>query len=82
MLTKGTLIHRGGANNSDKPRLIVTPQYCFGWMRQIENMVASVPREKAKKLSEEVRSLMGYSIHPPFIGYADGVHPRKLLEDI
>ena len=82
MLTKGTLIHRGGANNSDKPRLIVTPQYCFGWMRQIENMVASVPREKAKKLSEEVRSLMGYSIHPPFIGYVDGVHPRKLLEDI
>ena len=81
MLAKGTLIHRGGANNSSKPRLIVTPQYCFGWVRQIENMIASVSKENAIKLDEEVRRLMGYSIHPPFIGYVDGVHPKKLLED-
>jgi ectoine hydroxylase-related dioxygenase (phytanoyl-CoA dioxygenase family) len=81
MLTKGTLIHRGGANNSDKPRLIVAPQYCFGWVRQIENMIASVSKANAMKLSEEVRCLMGYSIHPPFIGYVDGVHPKKLLDD-
>ena len=80
MLAKGTLIHRGGANNSTNPRLVVTPQYCFGWVRQIENMIASVSKENALKLSEEVRRLMGYSIHPPFIGYVDGVHPSKLLE--
>ncbi len=80
MLTKGNLVHRGGANNSTKARLVVTPQYCFGWARQIENMLASVPKSKARKLSEEVRSLMGYSIHPPFIGYVDGVHPRQLLQ--
>lgn len=79
LLTKGTLIHRGGANNSDAPRLVVTPQYCFGWMRQIENMVASVSKESANKLSNEVLELIGYSIHPPFIGYVDGVHPKKLL---
>ena len=80
MLAKGTLVHRGGANNSANPRLVVTPQYCFGWVRQIENMIASVSKENALKLSEEVRRLMGYSIHPPFIGYVDGVHPSKLLE--
>jgi ectoine hydroxylase-related dioxygenase (phytanoyl-CoA dioxygenase family) len=27
-LAKGTLWHRGGANRSGRPRLIVTPQYC------------------------------------------------------
>ena len=79
LLTKGTLIHRGGANNSNTPRLVVTPQYCFGWMRQIENMVASVSKESANKLSNEVLELIGYSIHPPFIGYVDGIHPKKLL---
>ena len=80
MLTKSTLIHRGGANNSDKPRLIITPQYCFGWCRQLENMIAVIPKEKVIKYSEEVRSLIGYSIHPPFMGYTDGVHPEKLLK--
>ena len=81
MLAKGTLVHRGGANNTTNPRLVVTPQYCFGWVRQIENMIASVSKESALKLSKEVRRLMGYSIHPPFIGYVDGVHPNKLLEN-
>src|SRR6266852_438330 len=27
-VAKGTLWHRGGANLSDRPRLIITPQYC------------------------------------------------------
>src|SRR3982751_2743692 len=35
-ITKGTLWHRGGANRSDRPRLIITPQYCAGWLRQLE----------------------------------------------
>ena len=48
-------------------------------MRQIENMVASVSKESANKLSNEVLELIGYSIHPPFIGYVDGIHPKKLL---
>ena len=27
-----------------------------------------------------LQELLGYNIHPPFIGYVDGRHPRKLLE--
>ena len=78
-ITKGTLWHRGGANRSDRPRLIITPQYCAGWIRQLENMALAVPAEIAAQLPERARELIGYSIHPPFIGYVDGVHPKRLL---
>jgi ectoine hydroxylase-related dioxygenase (phytanoyl-CoA dioxygenase family) len=78
-IAKGTLWHRGGANRSDRPRLIITPQYCAGWVRQLENMSLAVPAELAEKLPERARELIGYSIHPPFMGYVDGVHPKRLL---
>jgi ectoine hydroxylase-related dioxygenase (phytanoyl-CoA dioxygenase family) len=78
-ITKGTLWHRGGANRSDRARLIITPQYCVGWVRQLENMCLAVPAEVAEKLPERARELIGYSIHPPFMGYVDGLHPRRLL---
>jgi ectoine hydroxylase-related dioxygenase (phytanoyl-CoA dioxygenase family) len=48
-------------------------------VRQIENMALAVPAELANKLPERARELIGYSIHPPFMGYVDGVHPRRLL---
>jgi ectoine hydroxylase-related dioxygenase (phytanoyl-CoA dioxygenase family) len=79
-IAKGTLWHRGGANLSDKPRLIITPQYCAGWVRQLENMILAVPAELAEKLPERARELIGYSIHPPFMGHVDGVHPKRLLQ--
>ena len=79
-ITKGTLWHRGGANRSDRPRLIITPQYCAGWVRQLENMCLAVPADIAERLPERARELIGYSIHPPFMGYVDGVHPRRLLK--
>ncbi len=79
MLAKGTLWHRGGANISSTPRLIITPQYCSGWTRQLENMAISVPPEIAKTLPKRARELIGYSIHPPFMGYVDGRHPERKL---
>ena len=81
-ITKGTLWHRGGANRSDRSRLIVTPQYCVGWVRQLENMCLAVPPESAEKLPERVRELIGYSIHPPFMGHVDGLHPKRLLRTV
>lgn len=82
MLAKGTLYHRGGANKSDGKRLILTPQYNPGWVRSLENLVLSTPPEVVATLPQRVRELIGYSIHPPFMGYVDGVHPQKALDKV
>jgi ectoine hydroxylase-related dioxygenase (phytanoyl-CoA dioxygenase family) len=76
----GTLLHRGGANRSAQPRLAVSNQYCEPWARQQENYTLAIPPERASQLSERVQALLGYSIHPPFMGHVNGVHPRRLLE--
>lgn len=81
MLAKGTLWHRGGANRSDAARMIITPQYCPGWTRQLENMLLAVPPAIAATLPERAQQLLGYSIHPPFMGYVDGMHPARVLTE-
>ena len=76
----GTLLHRGGANRSRRARLAVSNQYCEPWARQQENYALSIPLERARQLSERVQHLLGYSIHPPFMGHVNGLHPRRLLD--
>ena len=79
LIFPGTLWHRGGGNRSDEKRLAVTMQYCAPWARQQENMFLAVPEDITRKLSPRVRALMGYSIHPPFMGHVDSMHPEKHL---
>jgi ectoine hydroxylase-related dioxygenase (phytanoyl-CoA dioxygenase family) len=76
----GTTLHRGGANRTTRTRLAITPQYCEPWIRQIENMSLAIPPPAAATLPRRVQELLGYSIYPPFIGYVDGVDPRRLLD--
>jgi hypothetical protein len=76
----GTLWHGGGANNSTRERLAVTAQYCQPWLRPMEAFTLSVSREIARTVSDDIRRMLGYSIHPPFIGAVDGLHPLRLLE--
>jgi ectoine hydroxylase-related dioxygenase (phytanoyl-CoA dioxygenase family) len=76
----GTLVHRGGENRSDRPRLALSNQYCQPWARQQENYCLSVAREQAAAMSPRVQGLLGYSVHPPFMGHANGLHPRRMLE--
>jgi ectoine hydroxylase-related dioxygenase (phytanoyl-CoA dioxygenase family) len=76
----GTLIHRGGANVTDKPRLAFTNQYCEPWARPQENFWLSVPREMAREMSPTAQTLLGYDIAPPFLGMVTASHPRKVLE--
>lgn len=80
ILFHGDLWHAGGANRSNAPRMGLTPQYCGQWLRTMENMALAVPPPVAKDLSPEIQSLLGYNIRPPFMGYVDGMHPKRLLE--
>lgn len=76
----GTLWHGGGANSSDAARLAVTAQYCEPWLRPQEAFTLSMTRDTVRAVSEDIRRMLGYSIHPPFIGQVDGMHPKRLLE--
>lgn len=80
MLAMGTLWHRGGANRSSASRLVITPQYCVAWARQMESMLLSVPPEIVAGYPERVQQLLGYNIHPPFMGHANGMHPNRTLK--
>jgi ectoine hydroxylase-related dioxygenase (phytanoyl-CoA dioxygenase family) len=82
MLTPGTLWHRGGANNSQASRLAITPQYCVAWGRQMESMLLSVPPHVVARYPERIQQLLGYSIHPPFMGHSNGMHPMRLLKEL
>jgi hypothetical protein len=75
----GTLWHGGGANRSDQARLALTCQYCEPWLRTQENMFLAVSRDTARSVSEDIRRMLGYSIHPPFMGMVNGMHPKRLL---
>ena len=79
LLYRGSLWHGGGANHTDRPRLGVVLHYSASWLRPVENHVLVVPPEVARDLPERLQELLGYNIRPPFIGYVDGRHPRKLL---
>ncbi len=81
VLFLGTLWHAGGANRTDAARLCVSAQYCAPWCRTQENYSLSLSRETVKKCSEHIQRMLGYSIHAPFMGFVDGKHPRRLLED-
>ncbi|WP_343601578.1 phytanoyl-CoA dioxygenase family protein [Mycobacterium sp.] len=77
----GTLWHGGGANTTTRDRLAVTAQYCQPWLRPMEAFTLSVPRDIARAVSDDIRRMIGYSIHPPFVGAVDGLHPLRLLEE-
>ncbi len=76
----GTLLHRGGANNSEGTRCAFSNQYCEPWARTQENFFLAIPLEKARQMSPRVQELLGYSIHPPFMGQLSASHPKKALE--
>ncbi|WP_067570253.1 phytanoyl-CoA dioxygenase family protein [Nocardia acidivorans] len=77
----GTLWHGGGPNRSTAARLAVTAQYCEPWLRPQEAFTLSTPHHIARTVGEDIRRMLGYSIHPPFIGQVDGMHPKRLLAE-
>jgi ectoine hydroxylase-related dioxygenase (phytanoyl-CoA dioxygenase family) len=76
----GNTLHRGGRNTSDGVRRALSNQYCQPWARTIENFYLTIPREQVKQMSPKIQSLLGYSVHPPFMGQVSGSHPIKTLD--
>jgi ectoine hydroxylase-related dioxygenase (phytanoyl-CoA dioxygenase family) len=79
MFYLGNLWHGGGANATERPRLGVILEYVAAWLRPQENHCLAVPRGVVRGLPERLQELLGYNIYPPFVGYVDGAHPRKVL---
>ncbi len=75
----GSLWHGGGENRTSKPRLGVILEYAAAWLRPQENHCLAVRRSTVRQLPPRLQELLGYNIYPPFVGYVDGAHPRKVL---
>jgi len=75
----GTLVHRGGANRSSAVRRAISNQYCEPWARTQENFFLAVPSKKVAQMSPRIQAMLGYSIHPPFMGQVTARHPLKTL---
>jgi hypothetical protein len=76
----GSLWHRGGTNHSTSSRLAISPQYCNSWLRTQESQLLICPPSVAAKYSDKARALLGYSLHPPFLGQVNGMHPLRLID--
>jgi len=76
----GSVWHGGGANTTDRARLGVILEYVSSWLRPQENHFLAVPQDVARRLPAQLQELLGYNIRPPFMGYVDGRHPRRILE--
>jgi ectoine hydroxylase-related dioxygenase (phytanoyl-CoA dioxygenase family) len=79
---QGTLLHGGGANRTDAPRLSFTNQYCEPWARPQKNFFLGVPKEKVRGMSREIQILLGYELRRPgdIMGQVGGYHPIKTLD--
>ena len=75
----GTCYHGGGANLTDERRWALTINYCAGAMRQQENLMLAVARERARGFSEELQGLIGYRMSARNVGHVDAGDPRRLL---
>ena len=76
----GGLWHGGGANTTDHPRPGLLLEYVASWLRPQETHLLTVPPEVARDLPPRLQELLGYNVFPPFLGYVDGRHPRRVLD--
>ena len=88
VMPKGSVIiydgamYHGGAQNftQDEWRTGFILGYALGWLRQEENQYLAVPPKLAKKLPEKLQKLIGYQLHPPFLGWYEMNDPIELVK--
>ena len=59
-LSRGDILHCGGANESDRRRRLIGITYIPGWLRPIENHLLQVSKEQARTLDPKVFQLLGF----------------------
>lgn len=69
LLYSGSVIHGGGANDSDHDRWGLNIDYTLGWLRQEENQYLSCPPHVAKHFDPEFQALLGYTMGSYALGY-------------
>ena len=65
----GSILHYGGANMSNAPRLGLNLTYCLGWLRQEENQYLSCPPDLAQDFDPKLQELLGYTQGEYALGY-------------
>ena len=72
------LWHGGGKNvTANEVREAITFQYCQPYLRPQENVLLGVDPAEIEGLDPRLKSMFGLSIHPPFIGHFNGLHPLR-----
>ena len=69
LLYTGSVVHGGGENRSDSPRIGMNITYLLGWLRQEENQYLSCPPEVARTLDPALQDLLGYTVGNGSLGY-------------
>jgi ectoine hydroxylase-related dioxygenase (phytanoyl-CoA dioxygenase family) len=69
LIYTGSVIHSGGENRSNAPRLGMNITYCLSWLRQEENQFLSCPPDIARTLAPELQELLGYTMANYALGY-------------
>ena len=79
LLHLGSVLHGGGANESNRVRLGATLDYALGWLRQVENQYLIAAPDLARTFSPELQDLLGYAVHGRIVGECDLADPRVSL---
>lgn len=79
LLFDSALWHGSGPNASDERRFAFSCAYCWGWMRQQENLQLGIPRETAERFPRRLQELCGYSVYKGQFGHIDNKDPIELL---
>lgn len=87
LLYTGSVLHGGGENRSNAPRVGMNITYVLGWLRQEENQYLSCPPEIARTLDPALQALIGYTVGNGGLGYFSPVaaskgHPDTLPPEV
>ena len=79
LLWDGATYHRGGGNQSSKPRRTLTLNYTRGWLRTQFNQYLSIPRKRITEMPEALQADLGYHRSALGLGGCDYQDPMDYL---